>query len=82
MVPQYGGGFNVFVRREIVADHNSPRFDLWHQNLTYVSSERCSIHCAFDDPGRDQLIMGQTRNEGLSAPGPEGSGGVEPGSAF
>lgn len=26
--------------------------------------------------------MGQTRNEGLGAPGPEGSGSVEPRSAF
>ena len=40
------------------------------------------IHRALDDPGRDWLIMGHTRNEGLGSPGPEGSGGVEPGSAF
>ena len=76
------GGFSVLVRREVVADHDSPRFDLWHQNLADICCEGCSIHCALDDPGRDQLIMGQTCNEGLGAPGPEGSGGLEPGSAF
>ncbi len=82
MGPQCGGCFSVLVRREIVADHNGPRFDLRHQNFTDVSGERCSIHCTLDDPGRDQLIMGQTRNEGLGSPGPKGSGGVEPRSAF
>ena len=82
MGPQCGSGFEVFVRRESVADHNGPRFNLRHQNITDVSRERCSIHCALDDPGRDQLIMAQTRNEGPGAPGPEGGGGVEPGSAF
>ena len=82
MGPQCGGGISVLVRREIVADHDSLRFDLRHQNLADICCERCSIHCALDNPGRDQLIMGQTRNEGLGAPGPEGSGGVEPGSAF
>ena len=82
MGPQCGGGFSVLVRREIVADHDSPRFDLRHQNLADICCERCSIHCALYNPWRDQLIMGQTRNEGLGAPGSEGSGGVEPGSAF
>ena len=82
MCLQCGGGFSVLVRREIVANHDSSRLDLREQNLADVGCERCSIHRALGTPRRDQLIMGQTRNEGLGAPGSEGSGGVEPGSAF
>ena len=79
---QRGVGFSVFVRREIVADHDGPRFDLGHQDVADVGSERGSVHSAFDDPRRYELIMGEASNEGLGAPSPEGSGGVEPGSAF
>lgn len=79
---QRGGGFSVLVRREIVADHDGPWFNLGHQNLADVGSERCSVHCALDDPGGDQLIMGQASDEGLGSPGSEGGGCVEPGAAL
>ena len=82
MCQQCGGGLSVLVGCEIVTNHDSSRRALRDQNLADVGYERCSIHCALDNPRRDQLIMGQTRNEGLGAPGSEGSGGVEPGSAF
>jgi hypothetical protein len=37
------GGFNVFVRYEIAADHNSSRFDLGHQNLWDIRCERLPV---------------------------------------
>ena len=82
MCLQCGGGFSVLVRCESVANHDSSGLDLWEQHLADVGCEGCSIHRALDNPRRDQLIMGQSRNEGLGAPGSEGSGSVEPGSAF
>ena len=82
MGPQCGGGFTVFVRREIVADHDSSRFDLGHQDLPDIRCKRLPVHCALDDPGRDQLIMGQACDEGLGSPGTEGSRSIEPGAAF
>ena len=82
MGPQCGGGFTVFVRREIVADHDSSRFDLGHQGLPDIRCKRLPVHCALDDPGRDQMIMGQACDEGLCSPGTEGSRSIEPGAAF
>ena len=53
MCPQCGGGFSVLVRREIVANYDSPWFDLRHQNLSDVFCDRSYIHRALDNPGRD-----------------------------
>jgi len=74
MGPQCGGGFTVFVRREIVADHDSSRFDLGYQDLPDIRCKRLPVHCALDDPGRNQAVMGQTRDERLRAQSAEGRG--------
>ncbi len=57
--------FSVLVGREVIADHDRSRLDLGHQNLADICGEGRSAHCALDDPGRDQLVMRQTRKEAL-----------------
>ena len=79
---QCGGGLSVFVGREVVADHDSPRFDLRYKNFADVGCEGLPVHCAFDDPRSNQAIVGQASDEGLGSPGTEGSRSVEPGSAL
>lgn len=43
MDPQCGGGFTVFVRREIVADQDSSRLDLEHQDLPDIRCKRFPV---------------------------------------
>ena len=45
---QCGGGSNVFVRREIVADHDSSRFDLGYQYFPDIRCKRLPVNCALD----------------------------------
>ena len=62
------------MRREIVTDHDGSRQQFRRKDLPNVCGEGFSVHCAFDHPGRDQAVLGQTRDERLRAPSAEGRG--------
>ncbi len=46
--------------------------DLWDEHLADVGGKSRAVHCALDDPWRDQGILRQARDQGLRSPTSEG----------
>lgn len=58
----------VLVGGEVVEDDNGTRFDFRHQHVAHIGSKGGAIHCAFDDPRRDQGVLAQPGDQGLGSP--------------
>ncbi len=82
MGPQGRSGFGVFMRREVIANHDRAGLDFWNQDLADIGGERFAVHGPLDDPGSNKLIMGKTCDKCLSAPCAKGRGGCQPGAAL
>lgn len=60
--------FLVFVGGEVDQDDDSARFDLRHQHFANIGCEGRAIHCALDDPRREQGVLAQSGNQRLGSP--------------
>lgn len=60
------------MRGEVVQDDNGARFELWYQHLLDVGLKGFAIHCALDDPRRNQRVGAEACDESLCTPRPEG----------
>lgn len=67
-VPHRLGRCDVLVCSEIIQDDDTAGFQFWDQHFFDVSCEGWAIHRAFDHPGSDQSIGGETRDERLCSP--------------
>lgn len=68
MCPECGCGFLVPVDGEVVENDDRAGGDLRDQNLPDICREGGAVHCAIDDPRRDQSLMGQPGDQGLGPP--------------
>ena len=68
MFAQERFGLFVAMGGEVVEDHGSAGFDLWDQHVADVGDKGGSVHCAFDDPRRDQVGWPQACDQGLGSP--------------
>ncbi len=57
VLSERGGGFDVFVRCEVITDHHGTGLQLRSQHLADVGCESLPIHCPFDDPGRNEALV-------------------------
>jgi len=60
--------FLVLVGSEVVEDGDGARFDLRHQPFAHIGCEGMAIHCALDDPRRDQGVLAQSGDQRLGSP--------------
>ena len=68
----------TFMDIEIVEDHHVAGFQARRQLSADISIEGRAVHGAVDNPGSDQSIAAQPRDEGLRVPLAEGRIGHEP----
>ena len=68
MLAQDLGGLLVAVDCQVIKDDNSPRRDLWDENMLNVLCEGFAIHRPWQTPGCDQRIVGKACDEGLGLP--------------
>ena len=71
-------GGRAAVRREVIEDDDGSRLERGSKLGRNIDVEDFAVHCAFDHPGRDDAVAGQTGDEGLGIPFAEWSGAVEP----
>ena len=53
---------------EVVANDDSDELQFWSENFLDIGFKGLTIHCVFDDPWHDQIVVHQACNERLRSP--------------
>ena len=60
--------FLVLVGGKVVEDDDGARFNFRYQHFVQIGCEGRAIHCALDDPRRDQGVLAQPGGQRLGSP--------------